>query len=168
MAIYRHVGDREQLLSLVLDEVSVSFPSIELPEDPRERIGTLIGGVFDVLVADRWIADVLRTGNRGGAGALWLVDRILGAARELGLSPAEGMAMYRGLWNYTLGAVLNVASVAPRPDGDPSPMAIRVSEIGVEKFPDLVAATNQPLDGTVKEVYMRGIGFLLDGYLGRT
>lgn len=165
MAIYRHVGDREQLLSLVLDEVSESFPNIELPEDPRERISLLIGDVFDVLVADRWIADVLRSGNRGGAGALWLVDRILGAARECGLSPADGMLMYRALWNYTLGAVLNLAAMLPRPEGDPSPMTLRVNEIGADALPDLVAAAGQRQGKTAKEMYMQGIEFLLDGYV---
>ncbi|SNS85867.1 Tetracyclin repressor, C-terminal all-alpha domain [Rhodococcoides kyotonense] len=165
MAIYRHVGDREQLLSLVLDEVSTSFPSIELPEDPRERIRTLIGDVFDVLASDRWIADVLRTGNRGGAGALWLVDRILGAATELGMTPSQGMIMYRALWNYTLGAILNLSATAPRPDSDPSPMTVRVWSIGAGQLPNLVAAIEDRPDAATKETYMQGIDFLVDGYV---
>jgi len=165
MAIYRHVGDREQLLSLVLDEVSESFPSIDLPQEPRRRIVVLIGDVFDVLVADRWIADVLRTGNRGGAGALWLVDRMLGAAGELGLTPGESMVMYRGLWNYTLGAVLNLASAQPRAADDPSPMTVRVQQIGAAELPHLVAASGIDLQSSAKDLYMQGIEFLLDGYL---
>lgn len=165
MAIYRHVGDREQLLTLVLDEVSESFPSIDLPSDPRERIKMLIGSVFDVLASDRWIADVLRTGNRGGAGALWLVDRMLGAARELGMSPTEGMVMYRALWNYTLGAILNIAATAPRPDDDPSPMTVRVRGIGADALPNLVAATEESPGRTTKDMYMQGIEFLLEGYV---
>lgn len=164
MAIYRHVGDREHLLSLVLDEVSATFPSIELPQDPRQRIRVLIGDVFDVLVADRWIADVLRTGNRGGAGALWLVDRILGAATELGMSPEGGMVMYRALWNYTLGAVLNLAAQTARDADDPSPMTRRVQEIGPEVLPNLVAASVERLSMSPKQMYLQGIDFLLDGY----
>lgn len=167
MALYRHVGDREHLLALVLDEVSATFPSTDLPEDPRTRVEKLIGDVFDVLVADRWIADVLRTGNRGGAGALWLVDRMLGAAAELGLSPAEGMVLYRALWNYTLGSILNLAATEPRREDDPSPLAQRVTALGSEHFPHLVAASNQQPNGTTKEVYMQGIGFLVDGYVRR-
>ncbi len=165
MAIYRHVGDREQLLSLVLDEVSASFPSTDLPDDPRERIRTLIGDVFDVLASDRWIADVLRTGNRGGAGALWMVDRILGAAGELGMSPGAAMVMYRALWNYTLGAILNLDATAPRAEDDPSPLTVRVLEIGADRLPNLVAATRERPSGTTKGRYLQGIDFLVDGFV---
>lgn len=162
MAIYRHVGDREQLLSLVLDDVSATFPDIDLPADPRDRIATLLDAVFDVLIGKRWIAEVLRAGGPGGAGAFWLVDQILSAAEELDMKADEALAMYRALWNYTLGSVLNSAA-AGRPAAS-SATAQKIDDLGAEHFPRLAEALRTT--GTVdpKAAYRRGVGYLIDGF----
>jgi Tetracyclin repressor-like, C-terminal domain len=166
MAIYRHVGDREQLLGLVLDEVSASFPLIELPKDPRERIITLLGEAFDVLVGQRWIAEALRAGNPGGAGALWLVDRILEAAAELGLDTAPAFVMYRALWNYTLGSVLTTAAEVNRA-GAPSAIEQKVDAIGADALPYLAAALRTASATDRKAAYRHGIGHFITGYTAR-
>lgn len=163
MAIYRHVGDREQLLSLVLDDVSASFPDLDLPEDPRERVLTLILAVFDTLIGQRWIAEVLRAGGPGGAGALWLVEQILCAAIELGLSDDEALAMYRALWSYTVGSVLTGATATDQPA---AATGRKVYALGAEHFPHLAAALSTPAAVDHRIAYRRGVEYLLDGFLG--
>ena len=162
MAIYRHVGDREQLLSLVLDDVSAPFPDIDLPADPRDRIATLLDAVFDVLIGKRWIAEVLRAGGPGGSGAFWLVDQILSAAKELDMDTDEALAMYRTLWNYTLGSVLNSAA-ADQPV-EASATVQKINDLGTEHFPHLAAALRTTATVDQKLAYRRGIGYLIDGF----
>lgn len=163
MALYRHAGDREQLLGLVLDEVSSSFPDLDLPDDPRERIRTLICAVFDTLIARRWIAEVLRAGGPGGAGALWLVDQILAAAQELGLSGDEALAMYRALWNYTVGSVLAGVAVADRHGAAATER--KVHALGAHHFPHLAAALGAAAVVDHRIAYRRGVDYLVDGFL---
>ncbi|OPX12910.1 TetR/AcrR family transcriptional regulator [Mycobacterium sp. AT1] len=160
MAIYRHVGGRERLLELVLDHASAPFPDIDLPAAPRDRIATLLHSVYDVLVSERWVAEVLRAGGPGGAGALWLVDQILLAAGELGLDEEEALAMYRALWSYTLGSVLtSVAST------DQSTITRdKVDRLGAEHFPRLAAALRDGNDVDHRAAYARGIQHLIDGF----
>jgi AcrR family transcriptional regulator len=162
MAIYRHVGDRGQLLGLVLDDVSAVFPTIELPAAPRERIVTLLCAVFDVLVSKRWIADVLRAGSPGGAGALWLVDRILAAATELGLDASAALTMYRALWNYTLGSVLAAAMVTNQAAAAATEQ--KLNALGAEGFPHLVVALRTTAPTDHQAAYRRAIGYLIDSY----
>ncbi|MCV7226600.1 TetR/AcrR family transcriptional regulator [Mycolicibacterium komossense] len=161
MAIYRHVGDREQLLGLVLDDVSAPFPDIELPADPRERIATLLQAVFEVLVSQRWIAEVLRTGSPGGAGALWLVDQIIAAATETGLSHTEALVMYRALWSYTLGSVLTVETNKPAAAATTQQ---KLDTLGSEEFPHLVAALKATDMLDRHSAYHRGIDYLIRGF----
>lgn len=163
MAVYRHAGDREQLLSLVLDDVSASFPEIDLPTDPRERIATLMHAVFDVLVSTRWIAEVLRAGGPGGAGAFWLVDQILVAAQELGLSGDEALAMYQALWSYTLGSVLTGATLTNEPAAAAATER-KVNALGAGQFPHLAAALRATAAIDYRAAYHRGVGYLIDGF----
>lgn len=163
MAVYRHAGDREQLLSLVLDDVSAPFPDIELPADPRARIATLIHAVFDALVSRQWIAEVLRAGGPGGAGAFWLVDQILVAAQELGLSADEALALYRALWSYTLGSVLTGATAMNQPAATAATER-KVNALGVGQFPHLAAALRATAAIDHRDAYCRGVGYLIDGF----
>ncbi|MDZ7887182.1 MAG: helix-turn-helix domain-containing protein [Mycobacterium sp.] len=163
MAVYRHAGDREQLLSLVLDDVSAPFPEIDLPTDPRERIATLMHTVFDALVSARWIAEVLRAGGPGGAGAFWLVDQILVAAQELGLSGDEALAMYRELWSYTLGSVLASATATDEPAAVAATQR-KIDALGAERFPHLAAALHARATIDHRLAYCRGVGYLIDGF----
>ncbi|WFR73744.1 hypothetical protein P9209_09320 [Prescottella defluvii] len=113
MALYRHVGDKEQLLSLVLDECSAGLGDIELPEAPADRIRAVFLAIFDTLAAETWILELLQRGGRGGSGALVLVDRAIAAGQELGMDGRRALLFYRALWNYTLGALLDIRPSAP-------------------------------------------------------
>lgn len=87
MALYRHVGDKEQLISAVLDVYSQDLGALVLPQDQVERLRTIFTAIFEKLASERWIIELLQRGGRGGSGAVVLVDRAMAACVELGMSP---------------------------------------------------------------------------------
>lgn len=163
MALYRHVGDEEQLLDLVLDAYSRHLGDLELSEDPAAKLREIFLAIFDTLIAESWIVELLQRGGRGGAGALVLVDAAIAAGQELGMSGRRAILCYRALWNYTLGSLLN-ADPGDRAAG----LLAKIHEAGPERLPALHAVTgDRPLAATTRETYLDGLDVLIDGYVAR-
>ncbi len=165
MALYRHVGDKEQLLDRVLDEYSRGLEDISLSQVPRIRMCEIFVAIFDTLAAESWILELLERGGRGGAGALVLVDHAIAAGLELGMSPRRALLFYRALWNYTLGALLNLRM--PAPAEDITPLAAKIREAGPERLPALHAVAEDWPSGTTREDYIDGLQIMIEGYLAR-
>src|SRR5947207_13783231 len=55
MALYYHVGSKDELLLLLLDEYAREFPRPPLPEDPQERLLAAAQVLHDVLSDCPWI-----------------------------------------------------------------------------------------------------------------
>ncbi|QSE72419.1 TetR/AcrR family transcriptional regulator (plasmid) [Rhodococcus sp. PSBB049] len=165
MALYRHVGDKEQLLGRVLDEYSQGLESIPLSSDPTARVGEVFVTIFDTLAAESWILELLERGGRGGAGALVLVDRVIAAGQELGMSGRRALLFYRVLWNYTLGALLNIRPSAPT-EGI-SPVSAKIRDAGPDRLPALHAVAADWPSGTTRDDYLDGLQILIEGYLAR-
>ncbi|RLP74983.1 TetR/AcrR family transcriptional regulator [Mycetocola tolaasinivorans] len=105
-AIYRHLGDKEGVLSAVLDRFSEDIPRTPLTGTPQDRMLAIGQGIYAVLVTRAWIVDILRRGGSTGTGALWFAEEYIAAAEELGAHPIDALNSYRALWNYVLGALL--------------------------------------------------------------
>ncbi|MGG7099843.1 TetR/AcrR family transcriptional regulator [Rhodococcus sp. 24CO] len=165
MALYRHVGDREQLISAVLDAYSQHLGSLVLPPDPAQRLRVIFSAIFDTLASERWIIELLQRGGRGGSGALVMVDRAMTACVELGMSPRRALFVYRALWSYTLGSLLNISDSDTRPEGSVSPLAIKIREIGPAELPVLSEVLEDWPVGTTTDGYLEGLDILIGGYL---
>lgn len=162
MALYRHVGDKEQLLDLVLDSYSTGLADLDLPDAPADRIRTIFVAIFDTLAAETWIVELLQHGGRGGAGAIVLVERAIAAGQDLGMDLGRALLFYRALWNYTLGALLNLP--AANPAGEISPLTAKIREAGPHHLPTLNAITADWPMGTTREAYLDGLDALMTGY----
>ncbi|MFD1812292.1 TetR/AcrR family transcriptional regulator [Rhodococcus gannanensis] len=162
MALYRHVDDKEHLLDLVLDRYSTGLAELVLPEDPVARIRTIFVAIFDTITAETWLVELLQHGGRGGSGAIVLVERAIVAGQDLGMDLRRSLLFYRALWNYTLGALLNIP--APNPTGEVSPLTAKIREAGAQRLPALNAITaNWPM-GTTRDTYLDGLDALIAGY----
>ncbi len=73
--------------------------------------------------------------------------------------------IYRALWNYTLGALLNIYDTTTRPEGSVSPLAVKIREIGPEKLPVLSEVLEDWPGGTTTESYLEGLEVLISGYM---
>ncbi|MGC0366180.1 AcrR family transcriptional regulator [Rhodococcus sp. 27YEA15] len=167
MALYRHVGDKEQLISAVLDTYSQGLGALDLPDDPGDRLRSVFAAIFDVLASERWIIELLQRGGRGGSGALVMVDQAIAACIELGMQPRRALLTYRALWNYALGALLNIYDGDRPADGSASPLAQKIRATDAGELPTLKAVLEDWPQGTTQQHYLEGLDILIDGYIAR-
>lgn len=163
-AIYRHLGDKEAVLGAVLDRAAEDLVLVTPTGTPEQRLRILAVEIYDVLCERPWVVDVLRRGGQVGAGALHLTEEILAAADELGADESTGMAAYRTLWNYTLGALITQRPAALPPDPD-SDLAVKVRRgLAEEGLSRAARFLTYPL-GTPRALFLEGLDMLLPGLI---
>ena len=77
------------------------------------------------------------------------------------------MAMYRALWTYTLGAVLNAPTAQDQAAANER-IERKVMALGADGFPHLFAALRTNPAADPKAAYRRAIGHLIEGYTAGT
>jgi AcrR family transcriptional regulator len=105
MALYRHVGGRDELLVAVLDEISERIVHPDLPADPVERAVTVLVALRAFLVEHPWVLRLIVGGQWSSLRGLWFQDAVLAAGRDAGLDDAGAVACYTSLWQMTVGEV---------------------------------------------------------------
>ncbi|MBH0776256.1 TetR/AcrR family transcriptional regulator [Nocardia bovistercoris] len=116
MSLYRHVGNKDELLAAMTDEVSRRNPYPDAAGTSwtwRDRVR--IAAEIDWALYQRhpWVILAFATprysfGPAGLACLAWLVEGF----RELDLTPREAMQMSFSVWNYISGATLPQISSA--------------------------------------------------------
>ncbi|GAA1655451.1 TetR/AcrR family transcriptional regulator [Actinoplanes couchii] len=107
--LYHHVRDKGDLLLLLLNEAAAAVTVPELPAEPAARIVAAATVMHDVLADWPWAVDVLATDGFLGlldSNAVQLVETIVAAAVDAGLSPDQAVHVFRGIWYYTVGEIL--------------------------------------------------------------
>lgn len=168
MALYHHVGDKEELLLLLLDDFAASMPRPELPADPRERVISAARAMHDGLARCPWIVEVLTADDLMSDAALWYVEHIVDGAIECGLSPEEAVHAYRSIWYYTAGELIIRASAGRRREqgGRLTHREQVFSALDPEALPRLSALAGRWEALTARETYAEGLRSLVDGLLG--
>jgi AcrR family transcriptional regulator len=87
MSLYRHVANKDDLLDGMVDEVVATFPVASLGGDWRDRLGTLVRGAHEVLVAHPWAPTLATARAAVGPGRLRFVDGVVGILLSAGCSP---------------------------------------------------------------------------------
>ncbi|MEU7579612.1 helix-turn-helix domain-containing protein [Streptomyces sp. NPDC041068] len=103
MALYHHVRDKDELLMLTLSGTAATVPRPELPADPRDRLLAVSLHMHGTLARMPWVVEVLSLGDLTDKGALWMVEEIVGAGIDCGLTPAEAVRAYRTVWHCVYG-----------------------------------------------------------------
>ncbi len=129
MALYRHFPNKAALLGGVLDAFVGGLAFTDHGVDPADP-GAWLRATFDAmrraLVERPGVLALLADGNHYGAGALGVVDPVLGVLRGAGLDARDAVETFSALIAYTLGsAALEIAtrSSAEGLDGDPGERA---------------------------------------------
>jgi AcrR family transcriptional regulator len=167
MALYRHVRDKDELLLLLLDRRAAELPQPALPDDPRERLIALFVLLYEGLSRSPWIIEVLSKGDLVAPSVLPVIDRILGAFVDAGLSPERAGSAYHVAWRYTVGELTVRHSTARHfADLDRPPLLVQiVSEIDPEEMPTLAALRGELAAGRESLRYEDGIAAVIDGLL---
>jgi AcrR family transcriptional regulator len=108
MSLYNHVSGKADLLDGIASRVfeSIPVPAPDLPWD--ERVRALIGGCYQAMRAHPVVVQALvaEAANPRSAGALSVIDQILGALFDAGLDERAAARGYRSLLGLVFGSVL--------------------------------------------------------------
>ena len=105
-AIYHHFPTRNELFFAVLSARADQLDRPSLPDDPRERLVTIVVYLVDTLHQLPWVLDILVTGETFGRAALWILDEFVHAANELGADDDEASYAYGVVWRFVLGELM--------------------------------------------------------------
>lgn len=169
MALYHHVRDKDDLLLLLLEEYARSISRPELPDDPRDRLVAAAQLLHDVLAECPWIVEVLASDDLMAVSALWIVEAMVDAAIEYGLSPEAAVDTYRIIWYYTVGElVIRVTRERRQAEADrPSHRDHAFAELATDDYPRLASLADQWADLTVRDTHRKGLEAVVDGMLAR-
>jgi AcrR family transcriptional regulator len=108
MSLYNYVSGKADLLDGIVSRVfeSIAVPDATLAWDERVRV--LIRGCYEAMRAHPAVVQALvaEAANPRSAGALSVIDAILGALFDAGLDEPEAARAYRSLLGLVFGSVL--------------------------------------------------------------
>jgi AcrR family transcriptional regulator len=167
--LYHHVQDKEDLLVQVLDYYADQIPRTELPTDPRARIIAAATVMHDELAARPWAAELLTADDFMGESALWMVEAILGGARDHGCTPEQAVDLYRNVWYYTIGEILVRAHSNRRRSTNTRPTYrdALFTDLDATRLPHITAVADRWPTLTARDTYAEGLRAFVDGLLAR-
>lgn len=164
MALYRHVGDKDELLVALLDRLAAQVPRPSLPVDPRARLLAVCRLMHDGLAAQPWVVGVLAKGDLIAPSILWMIEDILAALIACGLSEGEAVAGYRMVWQFTVGELMIARGLA---ELERPPFVLSVLEdVDAREYPTLAAVAEHWRRARKDQSYDDGLAALIDGLLG--
>lgn len=164
MALYRHVGDKDDLLLALVDRLAQRLERPSLPPDPRQRLLVLWRTLYQGLAEHPWLPEVLARRRLMAPSVLWAVEDIHVALCDAGLTLERAVVAYRVVWEFTLGALLVRAgdshdrpSVQQTLRGAPDP----------SRYPTLARAAARWRAAHGQDTYLSDLADLLDALLRR-
>ncbi|WP_424186435.1 TetR/AcrR family transcriptional regulator C-terminal domain-containing protein [Actinokineospora sp. G85] len=167
MALYHHVQDKDELLLLLLEAHARAFPRPELPTEPRQRLLAAARTLHDVLADCPWIVEVLAADDLMAPSALWIVEDILDAAMQCGLTSRQAVYAYRMIWYFTAGELLIRFTRSRRraEAGTPTHRDRVFSALDPAEYPRLAAVAGQWAELTTGHDHRAGLADVVNGLL---
>lgn len=162
MALYRHVGNKDELLIALVDRLAARLVYPPLPPDPREAILVLWRTLYDGLAEHPWLAEVLARRALMAPSVLGAVEAIHSALCAAGLSLEAAVRAYRLMWQFTLGALLVRAGATL---DRPSVQETLRGAPDAERYPTLAAAAGGWHSAHGRDTYGDDLASLLDALL---
>jgi AcrR family transcriptional regulator len=106
-SIYRHIANRDELLTLLCEDLAGGFPLIPDAPSPREAVRRQWRAVHHHLIEHPWGAPVIAAGGRTAASGERLAKHAIAQLSRLGLTKSDAERAYRVLWQLVLGHLLN-------------------------------------------------------------
>ncbi|MFH8607680.1 TetR/AcrR family transcriptional regulator [Streptomyces sp. NPDC018029] len=169
MALYHHVRDKDELLMLTLSGTAAALPRPELPADPRERLLAVSLHMHGMLARMPWVVEVLSLGDLTDKGALWMVEEIVGAGIDCGLTPADAVRAYRTIWHCVYGDLVFRHAMERRAEdpGRKRHFPDLLADVDPAELPHLAALAGRWSELTEDYDVARQLDAVIDGLLGR-
>jgi len=159
MALYTHIASKDDLVALMLHEVSGRLLVPEpLPADWREALRAIARRAYDAYVAHPWTLQAFGRGTRVGPNMLRRAEQSAAAVAGLDLSPADAWIALSIVHEWTMGHALHVVTLQEDVElagqlgtADPAefPRMSQVFRVGREESRDTIfdVALEAVLDG---------------------
>ncbi|MFG1942458.1 TetR/AcrR family transcriptional regulator C-terminal domain-containing protein [Nonomuraea sp. NPDC048826] len=174
MSLYTHIERKEDLLALMLDEISRELLAEEPPPgDWRETLLALARSERELVRRHPWRVELISQRVAVGPNALRHVERKLAALDGLGLDRATAWQVLAAVADYVTGFVIREAAerAAPRRDGVSDAERAALAEpylrelVGRGEFPRLAPLIEAGTPGA-GDSFERGLRWVLDGIEG--
>jgi AcrR family transcriptional regulator len=162
MALYRHVGNKDELLLALVDRLAARLVYPPCPSDPRGTILVLWRTLYEGLAEHPWLAEVLARRRLMAPSVLGAVEEIHASLCAAGLSLQEAVRAYRIQWQFTLGALLVRAGATL---DRPSVQETLRGAPDAERYPTLAAAAARWRSAHGRDTYLDDLAVLLDAQL---
>lgn len=136
MSLYRHVSGHEELLDLVLADMTADVALPTVTGDWQADLRAACRTMRAALVRRPQLTVLLTSRSGRGAGELPLVDHVLGILRSAGLSPRQAVLANHALGNLVAGAALWEAAGLGGAVGDDRARRRAVAQQAVDEVRD--------------------------------
>lgn len=164
MSLYRHVADRDELLDLVLAQMTAE---ISLPGPTgqwREDLAGVARAFRAALVARPGLTTLLTSRGGQGRAGLVLLDAAVAPLRAAGFEPREAVLAGNTLGGFVAGAALReVAGDARTVRADPNAAAHGVDIDGGPELEQIVWAGPALISTSSDELFEVGLRIILEG-----
>ena len=172
-AVYRHFRDRNELVEAALDRLMLDAVAA-VPDDApwRDRLRAVATGYLDAVVAHPVVG--VEAGHRttGGPGELALLEVLLAALTEAGLSPEQVARYYPLLAGYAASMAASQAAHRLQDDRvqEASERAWVATQalLDAERYPTAVVLRDQVSRLRDADVFRSGFELLLDAVAAAT
>jgi AcrR family transcriptional regulator len=169
MSLYRHVANKDELLTFMLSTAPDPPPTPDDPSDWRVALTDWAAGLWDVYHRHPWVLQTASAGPPADPGQLAWLDAGLAALGGTGLAERDKMAAVMAILHYVRGAAaLDIEAAGV--DGPEYPALLR-RLLDADRFPALAAALEAGVFDDADEDHLAefrsGLGQLLDGIAAR-
>jgi AcrR family transcriptional regulator len=106
-SLYRHIADRAELLSLLVDDLAAGFALVTADATPSAAVLQQWQAMHDHLAAHPWGARLIAGGTHLADGAEHIAEHAIAQLQRAGLPAEDADRGYRSLWHLLLGHLLN-------------------------------------------------------------
>lgn len=107
MSLYRHVSDRNDLLTSMIDHVAQTVQQPPHQPDDQEDIVSVMMAIHQEFRRDPWIVHILLFEGLGSLKILPLIERIFAALKNLGCDSKHAVEIYSLLMHYAYGECIS-------------------------------------------------------------
>lgn len=178
MSLYSYVESRDQLVTLMADDVRADMAHDPLPEPWRGQLAVIAHDNLTLFLAHPWMAELESEREILGPGTLAKYEHELGVVESLGLSDVEKDAVLTLIHDYARANARSiVAARRERAQEDPAQWwereGAKLAVLGIEaRFPlaSRVGAAAGEAQGAARDAdyaYRFGLDLILDGIAAR-
>lgn len=162
MALYNHVANKDELLSLMVDSVAAEIEAPPTDLAPLDAVRAIGISTHDTLVGHPW-APALWNRYLPGPARNELMETLLRLLAESGLSSELAHHGFHAVTNHVLGYTLQQLDMSLDEREQERLITAYLESTPVEKFPHMVAHVHQHMSGQTSSSFELVLDLILDG-----